>query len=135
MSVNSSDTRRLFATALLAASLAGCVTSAEQTASARDLSWFARTLNDDPFSNLDPEVFESTAREAVKTPIDFYGLVLSDSGNPLKGAVVKPSVFDRLADPFEFPYFSFTAGDTQVTDNKGRFRITGIKNWRWITFL
>ena len=102
--------------------LAGCVTTAEQAASQSDISWFARTLDRDPFSNLDPQDFQGTAREMVKTPIDFYGRVLSDAGNPIKGARVIGSVFDHLVDPFEFPYFSFTRREPVFTNDQGRFR-------------
>ncbi|MGE0621422.1 MAG: hypothetical protein AB7I04_07820 [Pseudomonadales bacterium] len=101
---------------------AGCVTRAQDAASQSDISWFARTLGqDNPFSELDPEEFESTARAAIRTPIEFHGLVLSDSGNPLKGAKVTATVFDHLVDPFEFPFFAFTNRAPVLTDAQGRF--------------
>jgi hypothetical protein len=103
-------------------SLTACVTTPEQAASQSDISWFARTLDQDPFSELDPEAFRETAVDAVKTPIDFYGVVLSEEGNPLKGARVTATVFDHLVDPFEFPYFAFTVREPVVTDDQGRFR-------------
>lgn len=114
---------RVLAALLGLIALAGCVTQAEQTASRSDISWFARTLNQDPFSDLDPEEFQSTAAVMVKTPIEFHGQVLSDAGNPLKGAKVAVTVFDRLVDPFEFPFFSFTARPPLFTDDQGRFSI------------
>lgn len=104
--------------------LSGCVTTAEQRASQSDISWFARTLDRDPFSELDPEKFEETAQEMIKTPIEFYGVVRSDEGNPLKGAKVTASVFDHLVDPFEFPYFAFTVREPIFTDDQGRFSFT-----------
>ena len=123
MSAKESERRILALVWLLI--LSGCVTQAEQTASQSDMSWFARTLDRDPFSNLDPESFQATAVEMVKTPIDFHGVVLSDEGNPLKGAKVTGSVFDRITDPFEFPYFAFTAREPVITDSQGRFKFTG----------
>jgi hypothetical protein len=63
----------------------------------------------------------------IRTPIDFHGQVLSDKGNPIKGAIVIPSVFDRLVDPFEFPYFSYVVKEPLTTNNNGRFRISGVK--------
>jgi hypothetical protein len=107
--------------------LTGCVTAAQQSASQSDISWFARTLNQDPFSNLDPEAFLETAEEALATPIEFHGVVLSDNGNPLKGAKVTATVFDHLVDPFEFPYFSFTTREPVYTNDQGRFRFANEK--------
>ena len=56
MSANSSDLSKLL-TALCLLSLAGCVTTAEDRASQSDISWFARALDRDPFSDIDPEEF------------------------------------------------------------------------------
>lgn len=121
MSVNCFDALRLFGLSCLVGASVGCVTVAEQSASQSDISWFARTLGDDPFSDLDPEKFRETAQKMIQTPIAFYGLVLSDENNPLKGVKVTPSVFDHLVDPFEFPYFSFTTREPVFTDDNGRF--------------
>lgn len=104
--------------------LSGCVTTAEQAASQSDISWFARTLDRDPFSELDPEEFPETAAEMIETPIEFHGVVRSDEGNPLKGAKVTASIFDHLVDPFEFPYFAFTVREPVFTDDQGRFSFT-----------
>ena len=129
MSANSSNLSRFQVARLLAAlclaGLTGCVTSAENTASQSDISWFARTLDRDPFSDLDPDDFKETAEEMVDTKIEFHGVVLSDAGNPIKGAGVSFSVFDRLVDPFEFPYFGFTNRPPVYTDAQGRFVIKG----------
>jgi len=129
MSASCSERTRLRQAALVTGVLAmlafvsGCVTRAEDAASQSDISWFARSLGQDhPFSNLDPEEFESVARAAVRTHIEFYGQVLSDSGNPLKGAKVTATVFDHLVDPFEFPFFAFTNREPVLTDDQGRFR-------------
>jgi outer membrane murein-binding lipoprotein Lpp len=104
--------------------LTGCVTAAQQSASQSDISIFARSLDQDPFSNLDPEAFRETAEKALETPIDFHGVVRSDAGNPLRGAKVTATVFDHLVDPFEFPYFAFTTREPIYTDAQGRFRFT-----------
>jgi hypothetical protein len=122
MSANFSESVKLALTLWLVAALGGCVTAAQQSASQSDISWFARTLDNDPFSNLDPEDFHGTAEEMIETEIDFHGVVLSDEGNPLKGAKVTASVFDHLVDPFEFPYFSFTTREPVFTNDQGRFR-------------
>jgi hypothetical protein len=121
MSVNYSDYLKLTA-AVSVLALTGCVTAAQQSASQSDISWFARTIDQDPFSNVDPEEFLSTAEEALETPIEFHGVVRSDKGNPLKGAKVTATVFDHLVDPFEFPYFAFTTREPVITDAKGRFK-------------
>lgn len=113
----------LIPVALSLFALGGCVTAAEQTASQSDISWFARTLDRSPFSDLDPEEFRDNAEQMVQTRIDFHGIVRSDNGNPLKGAKVTGSVFDRITDPFEFPFFAFTAREPVITDAQGRFRI------------
>lgn len=107
--------------------LTGCVTTAKDHASQSDISWFARTLDNDPFSNLDPEEFQSTAERMLDTDIVFHGVVKSDEDNPLKGAKVTASVFDHLVDPFEFPYFSFTTEEPVITDSQGRFSFTKFK--------
>ncbi|MGD8417278.1 MAG: hypothetical protein PVH91_09490 [Pseudomonadales bacterium] len=108
---------------LCATALSGCVTVAEDRASQSDISWFARTLGQNhPFSELDPEEFQETARSAIETTIEFHGVVLSEAGNPLKGARVTASVFDHLVDPFEFPFFAFTNRTPVYTDSQGRFR-------------
>ena len=107
--------------------LTGCVTTAEDRASQSDISWFARTLDNDPFSNLDPEEFQGTAAEMIETDLVFHGVVKSEEGNPLKGARVTASVFDHLVDPFEFPYFAFTSKEPVVTDAQGRFSFTKFK--------
>ena len=114
-------------TVLCLLGLAGCVSTAEDRASQSDISWFARTLDRDPFSDLDPEEFQETAEEMVRTSIEYHGRVLSDEGNPLKGAKVTASVFDHLVDPFEFPYFSFTNREPVFTDADGRFKFVGEK--------
>ena len=124
MSVNCSDRLRLAAALLAVAVLTGCVTAAEQSASQSDISWFARTLDRDPFSEVDPEDFLETAEDALETPIEFHGVVRSEEGNPLKGARVTATVFDHLVDPFEFPYFAFTTREPVLTDAEGRFRFT-----------
>ncbi|MFV2089766.1 MAG: carboxypeptidase-like regulatory domain-containing protein [Pseudomonadales bacterium] len=108
---------------VLALWLSGCVTDAEQVASQSDISWLARTIDRDPFSNLDPDDFQRQAERMVRTPIDFHGIVLSEEGNPLKGATIKQTIFDRLASPFEFPYFSFVAREEIQTGTDGRFRV------------
>ena len=107
--------------------LTGCVTTAEDRASQSDISWFARTLDRDPFSNLDPEEFQSNAERMLETDLVFHGVVKSEEGNPLKGAKVTASVFDHLVDPFEFPYFAFTSKEPVVTDSQGRFSFTELK--------
>jgi hypothetical protein len=104
----------------------GCVTSAEQTASQRDIAAFSRSVAANELrSNLDPESFFEDAQAMVKTKIDFHGIVVDDDGNPIKDAKVQPTIFDRLVDPFEFPFFSFTNREPIVTGNNGRFKITG----------
>ena len=123
MSANCSDLYRLLAAVCLAALLGGCVTLAEQAASQEDISWFARSIGDDPFSDLDPEEFQQAAVEMIQTPIEFHGIVRDDEGNPLKGARVIATVFDHLVDPFEFPYFAFTERNPVLTDGKGRFHL------------
>lgn len=107
--------------------LTGCVTTAEDRASKSEISWYARTLDNDPFSNLDPEDFRSTAEQMLETDLVFHGVVRSDEGNPLKGAKVTASVFDHLVDPFAFPYFSFTKKEPVITDAQGRFSFTKFK--------
>ena len=72
MSVLTSNT---FRTAALAAVfmmvLAGCVTTAEQTASQADEDWLAQTLGeDDELYGLDPERFYESAVEMVDTNIE-----------------------------------------------------------------
>ena len=127
MSANCSDlTRPLVAgmALLYLLGITGCVTVAEDSASQSDIAWFARSLGDRPTANLDPEDFRTTAEAAINTPIEFHGVVLSESGNPLKGARVTASVFDHLVDPFEFPFFSFTNRPPLFTDSLGRFRVT-----------
>ena len=124
MSVNCSDRLKLAATLCMVVALTGCVTAAEQSASQSDISWFARTLDRDPFSVVDPEEFLETAEDALRTPIEFHGVVRSEEGNPLKGARVTATVFDHLVDPFEFPYFAFTTREPVLTDDAGRFRFT-----------
>jgi len=124
MSVNCSELLKLATAVALAGVLTGCVTAAEQSASQSDISWFARTLDQDAFSEVDPEEFLETADEALETPIEFHGIVVSDEGNPLKGVKVTATVFDHLVDPFEFPYFAFTTREPVYTDDRGRFRFT-----------
>ncbi len=123
MSANCSDCLRL-AAAVAVLWLTGCVTAAQQSASQSDISWFARTLDQDSFANVDPEEFQQTAEAALNTPIEFHGVVRSDEGHPLKGASVTATVFDHLVDPFEFPYFAFTSREPVITDSQGRFKIT-----------
>ena len=65
MSANCSDLLRLGAACCLTLVLTGCVTTPEQAASRSDISWFARSLDQDPFSEIDPEEFRDTAREAL----------------------------------------------------------------------
>ena len=107
--------------------LTGCVTTAEDRASQRDISWLARTLDAEPDSNLDPQEFQETAERMLETQLVFHGVVRSDEGNPLKGAKVTASVFDHLVDPFEFPYFAFTGKEPIYTDGQGRFSFTKFK--------
>lgn len=129
MSASCSEHPRWCRAAVLAGLLAmlagtsGCVTRAQDAASQSDISWFARTLGQDhPFSHLDPEAFLGDAKAAIRTPIEFHGQVLSEEGNPLKGAKVTATVFDHLVDPFEFPFFAFTNREPVFTDDQGRFR-------------
>jgi hypothetical protein len=124
MSVNCSELLKLATVLALAGALTGCVTAAKQSASQSDISWFARTLDQDAFSEVDPEEFMETAEEALETPIEFHGIVVSDEGNPLKGVRVTATIFDHLVDPFEFPYFAFTTREPVFTDDQGRFRFT-----------
>jgi hypothetical protein len=118
---------KLLVTVTCLLALAGCVTTAEDRASQSDISWFARTLDRDPFSNLDPEEFQETAERMLETELVFHGVVKSEEGNPLKGAKVTASVFDHLVDPFEFPYFSFTSKEPVITDAQGRFSFTKLR--------
>ncbi len=127
MSANCFDPATAAKALLLCAALlglTGCVTTAQDAASQSDISWFARTLDNDPFSNLDPEEFHVTAEEMLETPIEFHGVVKSDQGNPLRGAKVTATIFDHLVDPFEFPYFAFTTREPVLTDSRGRFKFT-----------
>ena len=126
MSVLTSSSVRAAVLAVVSAlALAGCVTSAEQTASQADEDWLAQTLGeDDELYGLDPERFYESAVEMVDTDIEFYGVVLDAEDQPIEGAKVLPTIFDRVVDPFEFPFFSFTAIETIETDKKGRFAIT-----------
>lgn len=124
MSANCSELVKATALVLSLCTLAGCVTTAEDKASQSDISWFARTINTDPFSNLDPEEFEETAQRMIETDIEFHGVVKSDEGNPLKGARVTASIFNDLVDPFAFPYFAFTTRPPVLTDSQGRFKFT-----------
>ena len=126
MSASRSDMEKIIAVVCLLA-LTGCVTVAEDRASQSDINWFARTLDRDPFSNLDPEEFLETAEEMIKTDLVFHGIVKSEEGNPLKGAKVTATVFDHLVDPFEFPYFAFTSKEPVITDAQGRFSFTRFK--------
>lgn len=123
MSVNCSNRARL-AVVVAFLALTGCATTAQQSASQSDISWFARTLGQDPFSNIDSENFLEIAEEALETSIEFHGVVRSEEGNPLKGARVSATVFDHLVDPFQFPYFAFTTRDSVATDGQGRFKFT-----------
>jgi len=130
MSVPTSDLsdflRGLIALTVAALILSGCVTAAEQTASQTDIEQFGRAVGeDDVLRSLDPETFYEDAQVMVKTKIDFYGIVVDDAGNPIKDAKVQPTIFDRLVDPFEFPFFAFTNREPIITGNNGRFKITG----------
>lgn len=124
MSANFCNCLKLLLLAVAAVALAACVTRAEQVASQADMAWYTRTLPQANRSELDPEEFHDSAQEMLRTKIDFYGVVLSEQGNPLKGARIRPIVFDRLVDPFEFPFFAFTVRQNIFTGDDGRFRIT-----------
>jgi len=127
MSAHTSDLLKGLIALIVAAGLqSGCVTSAEQTASQSDIASYSRSIaDDDPLSNLDPESFFEDTLVMVKTKIDFHGIVVDDDGNPIKDAKIQPTIFDRLVDPFEFTFFSFTNREPIVTGNNGRFKITG----------
>jgi len=96
----------------------------EQAASQDDLDTYARTWDEDPYADLDPDDFRLTALKMLDTDVEFYGIVLDDTGEPIKDARVTASVFDHLVDPFEFPYFSYTVREPVYTDGRGRFAIT-----------
>ena len=123
MSANCSDWLKAGLLCAALALLSSCVTRAEQVASQSDMSWYARTVSHSPLADTDPDDFYEDASKMVRTDIEFHGVVLSEEGNPLKGARVRAAVFDRLVDPFEFPFFAFAAREPVITGDDGRFRI------------
>ncbi len=123
MSANCSDWLKAGLLCAALAVLGSCVTRAEQVASQSDMSWFARTVSNSPLADADPDDFYEDASKMVRTDIEFHGVVLSEEGNPLKGARVRTSVFDRLADPFEFPFFAFAGREPVFTGDDGRFSV------------
>ena len=118
MSVNCFNCVPVLLAAIL---LTGCYSAAEQTASQSDVSWFGKVIQDDALRALDPEEFRQHAEEMVNTPIVFHGVVVDEEGNALRDAQIVPIVFDRLVEPFEFPFFAFTRKGVVQPGRNGAF--------------
>lgn len=118
----------LATTAALLATQIGCVTTAEQTASQNDIRVFGQVVSlPDIFTQTREEELETLAREMVETPIQFYGVVTDEDGQPIADAEVALLVFDRLVDPFTYPYLSFTEVPSVRSRPDGTFSVTGIE--------
>ena len=119
-----SSCRRLF-TFIVMIALASCVTEAEQTASQTDMRNLGRQLEGSHGMNvlaqIPPEELEAAVKDMVATPIKFWGRVENEAGQPIPDAQVIVISFDRPADPFLFPYVSYTQFPTLTTDKEGRF--------------
>jgi hypothetical protein len=107
--------------------LAGCVTRADQRASQADLHQLERLLGTSDLANMDPDEFKAAAEQMVKTPIEYHGRVVDESGEPLNDIRVEAVVFDRLVDPFAFPFFTYTETKALQTNRRGRFVLKGVQ--------
>lgn len=112
-------------TTLCAVMLASCVSRAEQVASRDDTVRIGQLVEDEAFERLEAmgqERFREHLAAMVRTPIDFHGRVEDEEGRPLPGAQVTMIVFDRLLEPFEFPYLGFAEVPKISVDADGRIR-------------
>lgn len=117
----------VFATLWLAL-LSGCVTTAEQTASEKDIKTFERRVTlPAVFDEYDEEDLEPLVREMVDTPIEFHGRVTDEDGQPMADFEVRLLVFDRVVDPFEYPFVSFTQLPAVKSRRDGTFSVTGVR--------
>jgi hypothetical protein len=113
--------------AMVLAALAGCVTRAEQTASQRDIVQLERAIEGSVRATVDPENFAADARDMIATPVNFHGVVMDEEGQPLPQAQIRAIVFDRLLEPFEYPYFGFTLVPSTTPNARGEFRLGGLE--------
>ena len=131
MSVNSSETmaRGLCVGLLLVVVLpllGGCVSRADQVTSAEEAERFARLLDSADGARPAPELFRARAEEMVRTPLTFHGRVVDETGAPVPDATVRILAFDRLLEPFDYPYFARSTLPPREVSRSGRFRIRGL---------
>jgi hypothetical protein len=107
-------------TIVAATLLTGCVSKTLEVTSAEDLARLERVLarEEDDRSHA---VTLAHARELISTPLRFSGRVVRPDGTGIPDARVEIAVFDRVVEPFHFPYFGYTALSPLQTDAEGYF--------------
>jgi len=106
--------------------LQGCVTQTLEVASSEDLEQLEKVLEREADERTQ-EVTLKHARELVRTPIHFNGRVVSPDGEGISDVDVELTVFDRVIEPFHFPYFGYTALQMTQTDPNGYFELHGVE--------
>jgi hypothetical protein len=100
----------------------GCVSKSLEVASAEDLERLGRVLAREA-DDRSQAVTRSHALELVASPIHFTGRVVSPDGSGIADASVEFAVFDRVIEPFHFPYFGYTTLRVVQSDPEGYFEL------------
>jgi hypothetical protein len=105
---------------LAATLLTGCVSKTLEVTSAEDLARLERVLAREE-DDRTHAVTLAHALELVSKPLRFSGRVVRPDGTGIPAARVEIAVFDRVVEPFHFPYFGYTALNPIQTDPEGYF--------------
>jgi len=108
---------------LCSAALGGCVSRADQITSEAEAERFRQLVDVEDARRPDPLVFRAQAENMLETPLSFWGRVVDENGEPVPSATITVYAFDRLLDPFVFPYFARTTKPTLEVSRQGRFQI------------
>lgn len=112
---------------LCSIALAGCVTVPDQITSEAESERFRQLVDVEGARQPDPLQFRARAEEMIETPLSFWGRVIDEDGEPVPSATITVYAFDRLLDPFTFPYFARTTLPNIEVSRQGRFKIRRLK--------
>lgn len=107
---------------LLCVLAGGCVSPTLEVAAPEDMQRIERILERAP-DDRTHAITRQHAHELADTPLRFVGRVVDPQGNGIPDAKVVFSVFDRVLEPFHFPYFGYTRQDPLQSDKDGYFRL------------
>ena len=118
------DARRILrgGAVVAAALLTGCVSPTLEVATGEDVERLSRVMARTTDSRAH-SVTRAHALELVASPLEFTGRVVDGAGRGIAGAMVQIHVFDRVLDPFHFPYFGYSTVPIIETQQDGLFEL------------